>query len=90
MKIPLVEGWQNMKFNFCLYPLRCEEQTVFDKKYDMLHEKDRMEFVDGAFPIALPIFVVWRVVKGVKKGRAVADLRPLNRAAIPDVYSLPF
>ena len=38
---------------------------------------------------ATPIFVVWRTVHGMKKGYVVADLRAVNRVAIPDNYPLP-
>ncbi len=89
MKIPLVEGWQNTKLNFRAYPLGREERAILDKKHDALHEQGRMGYVHGASPFALPVFVVWRMVKGVKKGRVVADLRPLNRVAVPDSYPLP-
>ena len=35
------------------------------------------------------MFVAWRIINGIKKGRVVADLRVLNKTAIPDIYLLP-
>ena len=89
MKIPFVEGWQYTKFNFRLYLLGYKEQAMFDKKHDALYEKDCIDYVDKASSITLPVFVVQRIVKGVKKGRAVVDLRPLNRMVVLNIYLLP-
>ena len=58
MKILFIEGWQYTKFNFRLYLLGYEEQTIFDKKYDVLYKKDRIDYIDEISPIALLVFVV--------------------------------
>ena len=34
------------------------------------------------------IFVVWRVIYGIKKGRVMADLRTVNRMVILNNYPL--
>ncbi len=61
---------------------------MFDKKYDVLYKKDCIDYVDKVSSIALLVFVVWCIVKDVKKGRAVVDLRSLNRMVVLDVYFL--
>jgi len=45
--------------------------------------------MDEVIPITFPVFIVWRIVKGIKKGRIVVDLRSFNKITIPDNYSLP-
>jgi len=89
LKVPLVDGWQNMKFNYRSYPLGREEQAIIDKTHDKLHEQGRMEWVDGPTPFALPVFVAYRNLNNERKGRAVVDLRAVNRASVPDSYPLP-
>ena len=36
-----------------------------------------------------PVFVVWRTVNGVRKGRVVVDIRGLNKITKPDAYPMP-
>lgn len=54
-----------------------------------MQEQGTAEFCDGHSPFALPVFVVWKEVGGVKKGRVVVDLRPLNKWVLPDNYPMP-
>ena len=60
-----------------------------DKTLNKLHRKGRIKWVTKPMPFAIPVFIAWRTVNGIKKGRVVADLRVLNKAAIPDAYPLP-
>lgn len=89
MKVPLIDGWQHAKLNCRRYPLSKKGEEVLDKVYGKLHDQGRMEYTKEICPFALPVFVVWRTVHGVEKGRAVVDLRPLNKWAVPDSYPLP-
>jgi RNase H-like domain found in reverse transcriptase/Reverse transcriptase (RNA-dependent DNA polymerase)/Integrase zinc binding domain/Chromo (CHRromatin Organisation MOdifier) domain len=89
MKINLVDGWQNQKRATRSYPLSIQDMAVLDDKHDKLHAEGKMGWMDQPAPIACPLFVVWKQVGAAKKGRVVADLRPLNRLAIPDIYPLP-
>jgi hypothetical protein len=89
MKVPLVDGYQNVKLNSRPYPLSRRDREVLDKVHDTLHAQGRMEWVHEASTFAHPVFVVWRKVHGEDKGRAVVDLRQLNKVAVPDSYPLP-
>jgi hypothetical protein len=89
MKIPLVDGWQHHKLNSRAYPLSRKDQEFLDQTFGLLHKQGRMNWFHDATPFAHPVFVVWRTVHGVDKGRMVIDLRPLNRVAVPDSYPLP-
>nr|XP_036574226.1 uncharacterized protein CTRU02_15808 [Colletotrichum truncatum]XP_036588805.1 uncharacterized protein CTRU02_00852 [Colletotrichum truncatum]KAF6780623.1 hypothetical protein CTRU02_15808 [Colletotrichum truncatum]KAF6800447.1 hypothetical protein CTRU02_00852 [Colletotrichum truncatum] len=90
MRIDLVDGWQNQKTNIKVYPLGLEDLAVLDETYGQLHAEGKMDWADGKpIPIACPLFIVWRQTETARKPRVVADLRPLNRLAVPDVYPLP-
>ncbi|KAL0938012.1 uncharacterized protein CTRU02_207743 [Colletotrichum truncatum] len=90
MRIDLVDGWQNQKTNIKVYPLGLEDLAVLDETYGQLHTEGKMDWADGKpIPIACPLFIVWRQTETARKPRVVADLRPLNRLAVPDVYPLP-
>lgn len=89
MKVPLVDGYQNAKLNSRPYPLSRKDRDFLDKIHDGLHEQGRMEWVNEASVFAHPVSIVKRVVHGEEKGRAVVDLRALNKHAVPDSYPLP-
>ena len=89
MRVPLVDGWNNVKLAQKQYPASHTERELIDKTYNELHRQGRVEWVNEPTPFATPLFVAWRFVNGTKKGRVVADLRALNRATIPDHYPLP-
>ncbi len=89
MRIELVDGWQNQRRNIKAYPLGRKDREFIDKEHGKLHDNGKIRFMDKPSPIACPLFVVWRTVDGKPKGRAVVDLRPLNKIAVPDVYPLP-
>ncbi|RWA03570.1 hypothetical protein EKO27_g11536 [Xylaria grammica] len=80
---------KNQKLSSRSYPLSRKDMKVLNEIHDNLHNKDRMEWVSEPTPFAHPLFVVWRTVHGVEKGRVVNDLRNLNRIAVPDNYPLP-
>jgi len=89
LRIPLVDGWQNQLRPARSYPLGREDKEFLDIEHNKLHAQGKMDFLDEPTPIACPVFIVWRVVNGKKKGRVVVDLRPVNAVAVPDVYPLP-
>ena len=60
-----------------------------DKILNKLHRKGRIKWVIKPTSFVIPVFVAWRTVNGIKKGRVVADLYVLNKTAIPDTYLLP-
>lgn len=89
MKVPLIDGWQNAKLDRNRYPVSRKDEGLIDEWFGQLQEQGRMEYTNDISPFALPVFVVWRSVHAVEKGRAVVDLRPLNKWAVPDSYPLP-
>ena len=97
MRIDLVDGWQNQKRTMRLYPLGIQDRAVLDKKHDKLYVEGKIDWIKRPAPIACPVFIVWQngnIVKnskviGIKKGRVVINLRPVNRLVIPDSYPLP-
>ena len=89
MKVPLVDGWQRHKLASRPYPLSIKDKAVVDKIYDTLHDQGRMRWAHEPGPFAQAVFVVYRSTAPDAKGRAVVDLRPLNRVAVPDNYPLP-
>ena len=54
-----------------------------------LYYKGRIKWVTKPTPFTTPVFIAWRIINRIKKGRVVADLRALNKAIIPDAYPLP-
>src|SRR6266566_1347549 len=88
MKIPLIKGWQNMKLNFYIYFLKRKKKVIFDKKHDALHKQGYIRYVYRASPFIFPVFVVWHIIKDVKKGYIVVDFRLFNRIAILNNYLL--
>lgn len=94
MKIPLVPDWQS-KINTKPrpYPASPKDNAVINEIFDRLHEQHRMEWSTQPTPFTFPVFVVWRTVLKdgvpVQKGRAVIDIRGLNRITEKDSYPLP-
>lgn len=66
------------------YRLSDRDKKVVDDWFDPLVKNGQM--TSGVkSPIASPVFVVWR--NG--KGRAVVDMRGINKWTVPDAYPLP-
>ena len=78
-----------MKLNSRAYPRSRKDREFLDKKHDGLHARSRTIWARGPSSFTRPFFVVWRTVHGEEKAGVVADLRPINRAAVPDCSPLP-
>ena len=89
MKIPLVDGWQHHKLASRPYPLSIKDKAAVNRIYDKLHSQNRMRWAHEPGLFAHAVFVVYRSTVPDAKGRAVVDLRALNRVAVPDNYPLP-
>lgn len=89
MRVPLVENWQNMKIAARKYPLGIRHRAAVDRVFDDLQSKGLMEYYDGPSPFAQAVFVVERDPSNPSKDRPVIDLRPLNKAVVPDAYEMP-
>lgn len=90
MRIPLKSDWQSkLNGKSKIYPLGTKDREVLDRTFDELHQKGRLQWTNKATPFAYPVFVTWKTVNGVRKGRAVVDIRGLNDLIIPDAYPIP-
>ncbi|TAQ84474.1 hypothetical protein B7494_g7190 [Chlorociboria aeruginascens] len=92
MKIELKHNWQEILKNTKakVYPVGLQDRKTIDAVHDKLHEQGRMVYTTDNSPFSFPIFVVHKALaSGTDVGRAVADIRDLNLAAIPDTYPLP-
>lgn len=90
MRIPLKEGWESkVTGRSKIYLFGLEDRKLVDKTFNEMHEKGRLKWTDVQTPFFYPVFVVWRTINGVRKGRAVVDIRGLNDLIIPDAYPVP-
>lgn len=90
MRIPLKDGWQDkLTGRSKIYPLGIEDRKLVDETFDKMHEQGRLKWTDEETPFSFPVFVVWKLINGKRKGRAVADIRGLNDMIMPDAYPVP-
>lgn len=90
MRIPLKEGWQDkLTGRSKIYPLGIEDRKLVDETFDKMHEQGRLKWTDEETPFSFPVFVVWKMSNGKRKGRAVVDIRGLNKMIVPDAYPVP-
>lgn len=91
MPIPLVNDWNTAgaKLAHKVYPLGPKDREVVDKIHGKLHDQGRMSWTTQPTPFGFPVFVVWREVDGESKGRAVVDIRGLNKVSTTDAYPIP-
>ncbi len=67
---------------------------MVDEAFDRLHDQGKMTYTTQHTSTGFPVFVVWRTVQRPgrepeRQGRAVVDLRPLNKVTVRDVYPVP-
>ncbi|SCO14500.1 related to TY3B-TY3B protein [Fusarium fujikuroi] len=89
MTVPLVDNWHEQRVSQRPYACGLKDRNLIDQIFDRLYDQKWMEWVTKPTPFAAPVFVVWRIVDGKPKGRAVVNLRALNKVTIPDSYPLP-
>ena len=89
MRINLVEGWQTQHIRSRPYRVGIEDRAVLDTKFDQMQKDGQLEWMMKPSPFACPVFVVWRVMNGIRKARIVIDLRQLNDLCAPDCYPMP-
>lgn len=91
MTIPLVNDWNTAgaKLAHRVYPLGPKDREVVDRIHGKLHDQGRMSWTKQPTPFGFPVFVVWREVDRKSKGRAVVDIRGLNKVATTDAYPIP-
>ena len=66
-----------------------KDYELINKILNKLYYKGRIKWVTKPIPFAIPVFITWRIINGIKKNRIVVHLRALNKATILDVYPLP-
>ncbi|KAI0992683.1 hypothetical protein K3495_g15502, partial [Podosphaera aphanis] len=95
MSIDLVDNWET-KYKpgqARVYNHGIKERKLIDATFDALHDQKsghrRLYWTKNATPFSFPVFVVWRTVNGVQKGRVVIDIRALNHILMPDAYPIP-
>ena len=87
MKLPLREDWQSkVSGKSKVYPLGIEDREIVDKTFDEMHRQGRLIWTNTHTPLSYPVFVVWKKIGDVRKGRAVVDIRGLNDLLVPDAY----
>ena len=89
MSIPLKHDWEKVMPKPRVYPLSTKDKAVVDRTFNELHEHGKMSWAKNHTPTGYPVFVVWREVNGIRKGRVVVDIRGLNKASEIDVYPAP-
>lgn len=94
MTIPLVDGWESQLPKSKIYPLGPKDREVVDQAFQPLHDQGKMSYTSRHTQTGFSVFVVWRTVhkpgrEPERKGRAVVDLRPLNKVTLKDVYPNP-
>jgi len=90
MPVDLLENWQDkIEFDSRTYPAGTLSRENIDEIFNQLHEEGKMEFSDRPSQFTSPVFVVWRTVDGVRKGRVVLDIRKLNSIVKKDKHPVP-
>ena len=85
LPVPLNDGWEKGTLSTRPYPLSAQDRAVVNTTFDKLHADGKMTWTDKPTPFGFPVFVVW---KGTK-GRAVVDIRGLNKVSAKDSYPVP-
>ncbi|SCO06556.1 related to TY3B-TY3B protein [Fusarium fujikuroi] len=81
MTVPLVDNWHEQRVSQRPYACGLKDRNLIDQIFDRLYDQKRIEWVIKLTPFAAPVFVVWRIVDSKPKGRAIVDLRALNKSA---------
>ncbi|KAJ5338301.1 hypothetical protein N7452_005029 [Penicillium brevicompactum] len=81
MRIPLVDDWERVMPKPRAYPLGAADRKLVDDTFDALHKEGKMSWATNHTPTGYPVFVVYRTVNGVRKGRVVVDTRGLNKVS---------
>lgn len=93
MTVPLIEGWETKLPKSKVYPLGPKDRAVVDDAFQTL-DHGKMSHTPNDTMTGFPVFVVWWTThepseEPQRKGRAVVDLRGLNKVTVRDVYPIP-
>ncbi len=92
MTVPLKPSWESKvsAIKPRIYPLGNEARRVVNDTFDKMHKQGRLEYTTDSTPFSFPVFVIYKTdLHGKRKGRAVVDIRKLNKLVLPDSYPLP-
>ncbi|KAK3293976.1 uncharacterized protein B0H64DRAFT_177208 [Chaetomium fimeti] len=78
IRINLIDSWHKQKVSGHVYPLGIEDSGIVDETCDDMHRDGKLDWMLRPTPFGCPVFVAWRIVNGVRKGRVVVDL-PVRR-----------
>ena len=73
-----------------IYSLNSKNKKMINKKFDWLHEKEKMSWTKRFTIYNYSIFVVWRIVNDERKEKIMIDIRKLNKIFEFDAYSMFF
>ena len=88
IKISLIENWRDLykAGQARVYPLGTRDRKVVDEAFDKLHQQDRLKWTTQVIFFSFPCFVIWKNTSDGSKGRAIVDIRALNKIIISDAY----
>jgi hypothetical protein len=84
---------QDVKLLYKLYKISFNERIIIDTALDKFYNQDKFEWIIKSIFYVFLILIVWRTLYKdrilIRKGRAVVDIRKLNKTAMSDIYSIP-
>ena len=80
---------------FKMYLIGPKNRAVINKKFDDLHEKNKMEWINGPIQYGYPLFMVWNPIYFPGKPptppeKKRVDIKYLNKIIETDVYFIFF
>ena len=75
-----------------IYFVSSQNREIINKKFDKLHEQNKLRWITEIIFYDFSIFVVWRTIhtseESVRKNRVIIDIRDLNKVIVSDDYSM--
>jgi hypothetical protein len=85
----LVDDWEKVMPRPRVYLLGTADREIVNKTFDALHKEGKMPWATNHTRIEYPVFVAYRMVHDVRKGRVVVDIRGfISRPALRKLWSL--
>ena len=73
-----------------MYSFNLKNKKMIDKKFNRLHEKEKISWTKELTIYNYSIFVVWRIVNDERKERIIINIKELNKIFEFDVYLIFF
>ena len=75
-----------------IYFVNLQNRKIINKKFDKLHEQDKLRWIIEIIFYDFSIFVVWRIIyiskKSIRKSCVIINIRNLNKIIISNNYSM--